>query len=393
MLFIMENTQEITLSQELIKCPSVTPHDAGALEILQQYLEKIGFITEFMPFSDNNTPTINNLWAVKHGKPNGKHLCFAGHTDVVPAGDTDKWRHNPFDGIIDNGILYGRGAADMKSAIAAFCVAVNEFTTQKPDFLGTISFMITGDEEGVSINGTKKMVQILKSRQIKIDHCLVGEPTNPEILGTMIKVGRRGSLNVDLSIIGKQGHVAYPHLADNPIPKLVLILNHLSTLELDNGNDLFQPSNLELTNIDIGNTTDNVIPEIAKARFNIRFNSEWSGEKLKLYLNNVIDRLAQEYHIDYEITFRLSGESFITRDSFLTDTLSASIIDETGETPDLSTTGGTSDARFIKDLCPVIEFGIVGQTMHQLNESVQITDITTLKNIYLNFCQRYFLEK
>jgi succinyl-diaminopimelate desuccinylase len=390
MLFIMKNTQEIILSQDLIQCPSVTPHDAGALGILQQYLEKIGFATEFMPFSDDNTPTINNLWAIKHGKSNGKHLCFAGHTDVVPTGDTNKWTHNPFGGVIDKGILYGRGAADMKSAIAAFCVAVHEFTTQKPDFSGTISFMITGDEEGVCINGTKKMVQTLESRQIKIDHCLVGEPTNPNILGTMIKVGRRGSLNVDLSVIGKQGHVAYPHLADNPIPKLVLILNHLRALQLDNGNDLFQPSNLELTNIDIGNTTDNVIPENAKARFNIRFNSEWSGEKLKHYLNDIIDRLASEHNIDYEITFRLSGESFITRDSFLTDNLCAAIIDETGITPDLSTTGGTSDARFIKDLCPVIEFGIVGQTMHQFNESVKIADITTLKNIYLNFCQRYF---
>jgi succinyl-diaminopimelate desuccinylase len=386
----MTLSSEITLSQALIKCPSVTPHDEGALSVLQDYLMQIGFSTEFMIFVDENSPTVNNLWAVKQGKTTGKHLCFAGHTDVVPVGAAEKWTHNPFEAKIDNGILYGRGAADMKSAIAAFAVAVHEFTVQNTDFSGTISFMITGDEEGVGINGTKKMVQTLKDRGTKINHCLVGEPTNPEVLGTMIKVGRRGSLNVDLTIFGKQGHVAYPHLANNPLPNVVLILNALAHLSLDEGNDLFQKSNLELTNIDIGNPTDNVIPENAKARFNVRFNSEWSGEKLKNYLNDIIDRLAVKHDIDYEINFRLSGESFITRDSFLTDNLVNAIFDETGITPELSTTGGTSDARFIKDLCPVIEFGIVGQTMHQVNESVHIADITVLKNIYLNFLGRYF---
>jgi succinyl-diaminopimelate desuccinylase len=387
----MTHTPEIILSQALIKCPSVTPYDEGALAVLQEYLMQIGFQTEFMIFSDDTVPTVNNLWAIKHGKTTGRHLCFAGHTDVVPTGSIEKWTHNPFDAHIDNGMLYGRGASDMKSAIAAFAVAAQEFTTQNPEFSGSISFMITGDEEGNGINGTKKMVQVLKSRKIIINHCLVGEPTNPEVLGSMIKVGRRGSLNVDLIITGKQGHVAYPHLANNPLPKLVLILNELAQLKLDTGNDLFQPSNLEITNIDVGNNTDNVIPETATGRFNIRFNSEWSGEKLKHYLNDMIDRLSQEHYIDYEITFRLSGESFITRDSFLTDNLSAAIFDETGIIPELSTTGGTSDARFIKDLCPVIEFGIVGKTMHQVNEFVKVSDIITLKNIYLNFLKRYFL--
>lgn len=386
----MTDLPEIALSQALIRCPSVTPLDEGALGILQAYLEDIGFSTEIMVFSDNDTPTIHNLWAFKQGQPNGKHLCFAGHTDVVPAGDIKKWIHNPFVATIDNGILYGRGAADMKAAIAAFCVATDEFLKQKPDFCGAISFMITGDEEGISINGTKKMVQALKARNVTINHCIVGEPTNPETLGTMIKVGRRGSLNMDLTIMGKQGHVAYPHLADNPIPKLVLILNHLRQLELDTGNDLFQPSNLELTNIDVGNTADNVIPETAKARFNIRFNSEWTGEKLKHFINDTIDKVATEHHIDYELSFRLSGDSFITRDNFLTQTLQAAIHEETRMVAELSTTGGTSDARFIKDLCPVIEFGIVGKTMHQLNEAVSVDDITKLKNIYLNFCLRYF---
>lgn len=385
---------EIILSQALIQCPSVTPSDEGALFVLQHALETIGFDTEFMPFSDVNVPEVNNLWAIKKGKTTqektGKHLCFAGHTDVVPVGNLEKWTYNPFQAHIDDGILYGRGASDMKAAIAAFVVAVDEFTTQNPDFSGAISMMITGDEEGNGINGTQKMVQVLKARHIAIDHCLVGEPTNPEILGTMIKVGRRGSLNVDLVITGKQGHVAYPHLAKNPLPQLVLILNELSHLTLDAGNDLFQPSHLEITNIEVGNVADNVIPETAKGRFNVRFNSEWSGELLKHYLNDTVDRLAEQHNIDYEMTFRLSGESFITRDAFLTDNLSEAIVEETGIKPELSTTGGTSDARFIKNLCPVIEFGIVGKTMHQVNESVKVSDITVLKNIYLNFLKRYF---
>lgn len=386
----MTLTQEVLLSQALIQCPSVTPHDEGALSVLENALQEIGFDIELMPFTDDNAPQVNNLWAVKNGRTVGKHLCFAGHTDVVPVGVLEKWIFNPFEAKINNDMLYGRGASDMKSAIAAFVVAVREFISCSPDFSGTISFMITGDEEGNGINGTKKMVQILKSKAIKINHCLVGEPTNPEILGTMIKIGRRGSLNVDLAVTGKQGHVAYPHLAKNPIPHLVMILNHLTQLNLDKGNDYFQPSNIELTNIDIGNATDNVIPEIAKARFNIRFNSEWSGEKLKYFINDTIDKLAEQYDIDYEIHFRLSGESFITKDNELTHHLSEAIFEETGIKPELSTTGGTSDARFIKDLCPVVEFGIVGQTMHQINEAVKVDDIIRLKNIYLNFLRRYF---
>ena len=242
----------------------------------------------------------------------------------------------------------------------------------------------------MSINGTKKMVHLLQERAVKIDHCIVGEPTNPETLGTMIKVGRRGSLNVDLTVNGQQGHVAYPHLADNPIPKLVLIMNELAALSLDNGNDLFQKSNLELTNIDIGNATDNVIPENAKGRFNIRFNSEWSGHNLQIYLKEFIQKIAEKHNIDYALNFRLSGDSFITRAAYLTDHLSAAVEKETGLKPELSTTGGTSDARFIKDICPVIEFGIVGKTMHQINEAVNVADITTLKNIYYTFLTRYF---
>lgn len=381
---------EVALSKALIQCPSVTPKDEGALSILETTLSEIGFDIEMMPFSDPKAPTVQNLWAVKHGQPNGKHLCFAGHTDVVPTGETNKWTHAPFEAQIDDGMLYGRGAADMKSAIAAFAIATKEFLEKTPNFKGTISFMITGDEEGDGINGTRKMVKLLQERNTKIDHCLVGEPTNPKQLGTMIKVGRRGSLNVDLIVKGIQGHVAYPHLADNPIPKLVTIMNHLANLKLDDGNDLFQPSNLELTNIDIGNTTDNVIPEIATGRFNIRFNSKWSGASLQKFLSQSVEEIAQEHQISYGLNFRLSGESFVTRDHYMTDHLVAAIEQETGITPELSTTGGTSDARFIKDLCPVIEFGIVGETMHRIDEAVKVADIVTLKNIYLDFLERYF---
>lgn len=388
----MTDLPEIALSKALIQCPSVTPHDAGALSILEAPLSKMGFEIEYMPFSDPKVPTVNNLWAVKNGQSEGKHLCLAGHTDVVPAGELESWQHNPFTAHIDNGMLHGRGASDMKTAIAAFVIAAQEFLAQKPDFKGAISFMITGDEEGNGINGTKKMVQTLQERATKIDHCIVGEPTNPKQLGTMIKVGRRGSLNVDVTVKGTQGHVAYPHLADNPIPKLVAIMNHLAGVKLDDGNDLFQPSNLELTNIDIGNSTDNVIPEIAQGRFNIRFNSQWSGAQLQSYLEAQIQQVAEKNNIQYDLNFRLSGESFITRDAYLTDNLRAAICAETNIMPELSTTGGTSDARFIKDLCPVIEFGIVGETMHRIDEAVKVADITTLKNIYLNFLGRYFSE-
>jgi len=385
---------EITLSQALIQCPSVTPEDAGALTLLANMVSDMGFETEFMPFSDHNTPTVNNLWAIKHGTQyqdaHAKHLCFAGHTDVVPVGNDENWRYDPFHATINDGILYGRGASDMKSAIAAFVIATQEFIAIKPNFSGTISLMITGDEEGVSINGTKKMVQTLQNRQTHIDHCIVGEPTNPETLGTMIKVGRRGSLNVDLTVKGTQGHVAYPHLANNPIPQLVHIFNALSQLKLDDGNDLFQPSNLELTNIDIGNKADNVIAQNAIGRFNIRFNSEWTGETVQEFIRNFIAQEAEKHGILYDLNFRLSGNSFITRSPELTDLLRDAIYQETGLKPELSTTGGTSDARFIKDLCPVVEFGIVGKTMHQVNEAVRTDDITRLKHIYLNFLQRYF---
>ena len=390
----MIDSPEIVLTRDLVHCPSVTPSEGGAIKLLQDFLNNIGFNTEIMQFSDVNTPDVVNLWASFHGKHNtqkpAKHLCFAGHTDVVPTGDEAMWTHPPFDAVIKDGILYGRGASDMKSAIAAFAIATQEFLTDNPSFDGIISFMITGDEEGIGINGTRKMVSLLTERGIKIDHCLVGEPTNPQTLGTMIKVGRRGSLNVDITVQGRQGHVAYPHLAQNPIAPLVIFLYHLQAITLDKGNDLFQPSNLELTLLDTGRQAENVIPDKAIARFNVRFNSEWTGATLQTYLKNKMDKIAQDNNIDYQAVFRLSGESFITNDTVLSDSLQKAIYTVIGIKAELSTSGGTSDARFIKDLCPVVEFGIVGATMHQANEAVAVQDIIDLKKIYRCFLDNYF---
>lgn len=391
----MQHPPEILLTQELIRCPSVTPFEGGALTLLAEKLQKMGFTIQMMPFSEEGTADVMNLWA-KYQKSSIaldksiKHLCFAGHTDVVPAGASEKWTNDPFEAVIKDGVLYGRGASDMKSAIAAFVIATQEYLVKYPDFEHVISFMITGDEEGPSINGTKKMVQTLKAQGEHISHCIVGEPTNPDILGTMMKVGRRGSMNVDITVLGTQGHVAYPHRADNPVPKLVKLLNHLTDLTLDEGNLYFQPSNLELTTIEVGNDTDNVIPETAKARFNIRFNSEWSSDTLQTFLKEHLDDVAQFYSIRYELGFRVSGESFLTHDKEFFTLLHDSITEVTGLSPDFSTTGGTSDARFIKDLCPVVEFGSVGATMHQINESVTIEDIITLKKIYAVFLEKYF---
>ena len=393
----MQHPSEVLLTQELIRCPSITPFEGGALTLLAEKLQKMGFTIQMMPFAEDGTADVMNLWA-KYQKSSSisdkstKHLCFAGHTDVVPAGATEKWTYNPFEAVIKDGVLYGRGASDMKSAIAAFVIATEEYLLKYPDFNGAISFMITGDEEGPSVNGTKKMVQTLKAQGEHISHCIVGEPTNPDILGTMMKVGRRGSMNVDITVFGVQGHVAYPYRADNPIPKLVTLLNYLTGLTLDEGNLYFQPSNLELTNIEINNSTDNVIPEIAKARFNIRFNSEWTSKTLQSFLKQHLDDVASLHSIRYELGFRVSGESFLTHDKEFFTLLHDSVAEVTGLYPDFSTTGGTSDARFIKDLCPVVEFGSVGATMHQINESVTIEDIITLKKIYGVFLEKYFGE-
>lgn len=367
----------IELSQALIRYQSVTPDTGDALDLLAEHLTALGFDCHKLIFGEEGTDPVPNLYArLGSEAPN---FCFAGHTDVVPVGAASNWSVDPFAADIKDGNLYGRGASDMKSAIAAFVAAVSRFLTDKTP-VGSISLLITGDEEGPAVNGTKKVLQWLQERGETLDYCLVGEPTNPQQLGQMIKVGRRGSLHGMLTVHGIQGHVAYPHVAKNPIPDLVAVLAELNKEPLDEGNDLFQASNLEIVNIDIGNDSHNVIPAEAKARFNVRFNNEFTPEALEAELLRRINRAG----VDYEIDWWVSGDSFLTKRGPLSDALVAAVENVIGKTPELSTTGGTSDARFIKNMCPVVEFGLVGATMHKIDEHVAVADIETLSDIYLN---------
>jgi succinyl-diaminopimelate desuccinylase len=373
----------VALLQELIRCPSVTPEEGGAIALLEKLLSQHGFECYRLKFSDKDTPDVENLYA-RWGTAS-PHICFAGHTDVVPPGDLDKWSFDPFSGEVRNGEVCGRGAADMKGPIACFAAAALDcIAQQKPK--GSISFLITGDEEGPSVNGTKKVLEWLEKKGEKIDFCLVGEPTSREQLGDMVKIGRRGSLNGVLTVKGVQGHVAYPHLADNPVPKLLKLLSALDALELDGGTAHFQPSNLEITNIDIGNRADNVIPAEARAAFNVRFNDSYTGASLEQKLRQALDAQG----IPHEMKTRLSGESFYTPPGKHSDMLSNAIRKVTGREPELSTSGGTSDARFIRNYCPVIEFGITGQTMHKTDERVAVSDVTALTAIYSEVLKSWF---
>jgi succinyl-diaminopimelate desuccinylase len=367
----------VELARALIRCPSVTPADAGALDVLQRALEGIGFAVHRLPFSAPATPDIDNLYArIGSGAPN---FCFAGHTDVVPVGTPEAWSVDPFGAEIIDGFLYGRGAADMKAAIAAFVAAAQGFLARAgAGFAGSISLLITGDEEGPAINGTRKMLEWLAARGERLDACVVGEPTCPNKLGDMIKIGRRGSLTGRLSVAGVQGHTAYPHLADNPLPRLVHMLAALADTPLDDGTPHFQPSNLQLTTIDVGNPASNVIPAAARAGFNIRFNDLHTGASLTRWVRERLDSVDPRYELDVSI----SGEAFLTPPGPLSDLLSRAAREVTGLTPELSTTGGTSDARFIKDYCPVAEFGMSGQTMHKTDERVALADIAALTRIY-----------
>lgn len=377
----------ISIAEELIRCPSVTPIEGGALDVLENMLTQMGFACTRLPFSEEGAEDVDNLYAeYGSGTP---HFCFAGHTDVVPPGNDNDWTHAPFAPTIDADRLFGRGAVDMKGGIAAFVAAVSTFlsTTKDTPFTGKISFLITGDEEGPAINGTKKMLEWLKSENKIPTHCIVGEPTNPKTLGEMMKVGRRGSLTGVLTVNGTQGHVAYPHLADNPVPKLVKLLSALDALKLDDGSEFFQPSNLECTTIDVGNTADNVIPQTATAQFNIRFSDVFSGESLSTLLKDTLSATGVE---DYTLDIRISGESFLTEKNALTDIISNAAQQITGHTPEQSTTGGTSDARFIANYCPVIEFGAVGETMHKVDEHIRIDDLKNLHLIYVEILQQYF---
>lgn len=363
----------------------MTPADAGALDVLQKALETLGFACRRLPFSADGTPDIDNLYArLGSAAPN---FCFAGHTDVVPVGNPDAWTVDPFGGEVIDGVLYGRGAADMKGAIAAFVDAVRRFLEKRGGgFTGSISLLITGDEEGPAVNGTKKMLDWLAREGETIDVCLVGEPTNPTKLGDMIKIGRRGSLTGKLTVTGVQGHTAYPHLADNPLPRLVRMLDAIAGAELDTGTDHFQPSNLQLTTIDTGNAATNVIPAQATAGFNIRYNDLHTGDSLTRWLHETCDAVGGQYTLDISV----SGDAFLTPPGAFSDLLARTVRDVTGIEPDLSTSGGTSDARFIKDFCPVAEFGLVGQTMHKVDERIGVADLDALTEIYAAVLDGYF---
>ncbi len=379
---------ELQLSKDLIRFPSVTPKDAGAIKFLSKKLKKLGFNCKILEFKGKGSKPIKNLYArIGKKKPN---LCYAGHTDVVPPENLKDWTVNPFKPIVKKNHLIGRGANDMKSSIACFTAAVSKFLQKNKNFNGSISFLITGDEEGFAINGTKKVVEYLKNRNEKIDFCIVGEPTNPNKLGEMIKIGRRGSISGTIMIIGSQGHVAYPHLSNNPINTLVEICKKLKEKKLDKGNKNFQPSNLEFTSINVDNKAANVIPARVKANFNIRFNNLHTSSRLKKKINSIVKSLSKKNKCKFKIDFHVSGESFLTKPN-KTIYMAKNIIKKiTKITPVFSTTGGTSDARFIRKISPCLEFGLVNKTMHRIDECVSLKDLKNLSKIYYNILEDYF---
>ena len=384
----MEKFNEVKLAKELIKFPSITPVDAGVMKFLEKKLKKLGFKTKIIEFKEKNFKPVKNLYAkIGSKEPN---FCYAGHLDVVPPGNLDDWTVNPFKPSIKKGHLIGRGANDMKSSIAAFVSAVSAFVDKNHNFNGSISLLITGDEEGDAINGTKKVVDYLKKKKEKINFCLVGEPTNPNKLGEMIKIGRRGSLTGKLIINGIQGHVAYPQRANNPSTTIVKILSEIKNISFDKGTKDFQPTNLEVTKININNSADNVIPKSAEATFNIRFNNKHSSSSIKKRLNKIFKKICEKNKSKFKIKYRVSGEAFLTKSNETTLMIQNIIRKITKIKPKLSTTGGTSDARFIKKIAPCLEFGLVGKTMHKVDEAVSLKDLKNLKKIYKNILQNYF---
>jgi len=384
----MKNFDEVQLSKELISFPSVTPVDAGAINYLSKKLRKLGFKCKILEFKDKKHPPIKNLYARLGSKqPN---LCYAGHTDVVPPGNINDWSVNPFKPKVKNNRLIGRGANDMKSSIACFISAVSQFLSKNKKINGSISFLITGDEEAQAVNGTKKVVDYLIKKKEKIDFCIVGEPTNPTKLGQMIKIGRRGSLSGKLEIYGTQGHVAYPHLSKNPINSLVSICSQLKAKPLDNGNKHFQSSNLEFTSINVDNKAHNVIPARASTQFNIRYNNFHTAKSLKKKIISIIKSTCAKNKTKYKIDFLASGDSFLTKPGSTIQMAKKIIKKITKINPVFSTTGGTSDARFIKKIAPCLEFGLVNKTMHRVDESVSLADLKRLTNIYKNILIQYF---
>jgi succinyl-diaminopimelate desuccinylase len=375
----------LDLARKLIRCASVTPADAGALDIVESVLQTLGFLCHRLRFEEPGTAPVDNLYA-RFGTE-APHFCFAGHTDVVPAGEG--WSHDPFAAEVKDDVLYGRGAADMKSAIAAFIAAATRVIAAGP-VKGSISLLITGDEEGIGINGTAKMLRWLKDHGEKLDHCVVGEPTASTRAGDTLKIGRRGSINFKVTVTGVQGHVGYPQKAKNPIPVLAQLIAQLSDHVLDKGNAHFDPSSLSFTSMDVGNDATNVIPGEARAAFNIRFNDRHTPESLIGWVTDRSERLAKESGCPIRVTPQVSGVSFLTQPGKFTQLVSDTVAGVTGQSPFFSTTGGTSDARFIKDYCPVIELGLVGATMHKTDECVPVSEIVALTDIYEALLLAYF---
>jgi succinyl-diaminopimelate desuccinylase len=384
----------VELARALIRCPSVTPADAGAIGVLAGALEGLGFACHRLTFGEagasGDDARIENLYAVIG--EGGRNFCFAGHTDVVPVGDPAGWTVDPFEAEVIDGVLYGRGAADMKGAVACFVGAASRFLAKRgPDFGGRISLLITGDEEGPAVNGTTKVLDWLAARGETLDACVVGEPTNPTTLGQMIKIGRRGSLTARLAVHGIQGHTAYPQLADNPVHHLIRMLHAVTSEPLDDGTPHFQPSTLQVSTIDVGNPASNVIPAVARAGFNIRFNDLHTGERLDRWLRQIFDAVIEgEGRGRYELEVKVSGDSFLTPPGPLSDLIADAAERRLGRRPELSTTGGTSDARFIKEVCPVAEFGLAGQTMHKVDERVPLADLAALTDIYEDVLDGFF---
>jgi succinyl-diaminopimelate desuccinylase len=385
-----DSVSALSIARDLLRCPSVTPADAGALGVLENVLKAAGFDVHRVTFSEPGAADIDNLYA-RIGTE-GPHLTFAGHTDVVPPGDESAWSHGAFSGDVKDGFLYGRGAVDMKGGIACSVAAALEYLAAddgRPK--GSISFLITGDEEDIAVNGTIKLLQWAAARGEKFDHCVLGEPSNVEELGDCIKVGRRGSLSGTLTVDGIQGHVAYPHRASNPVPDIAALIVALSGEPLDHGSAQFQPSNLEFTSVDVGNAASNVIPGQARAKFNIRFNDHHSEESLRALIEARMTKAAGN-RIRARIVWEPSNAGvFVTRPGAFTDLVVAAIEEVTGRKPELNTGGGTSDARFITRYCPVIEFGLVGQTMHQIDERTPVADLEKLTKIYRGVLERYFV--
>ena len=377
----------VDLTRALVRCPSVTPSDAGALAMLEGALVPLGFTCHRLKFSQAGTPDVDNLYArLGTGRP---HFCFAGHTDVVPPGDVGAWSAGPFAGEVIDGRLIGRGTVDMKGAIGAFVAAAAAFLEGRRDgFEGSISLLVTGDEEGPAINGTVKVLEWMKAKGEVPDHCLVGEPTNREALGETVKIGRRGSLNALLTVYGTQGHTAYPQHADNPIRRLMRMLTSIADRPLDEGTAHFEPSRAEVTSIDVGNPTTNLIPGKVTARFNVRFNDRHSGESLKAWIGQRCAEVGGRFDLACEV----SGESFLCPPGPWTDRLATAIREATGRTPALDTGGGTSDARFIRNLCPVAEFGLSSATAHKVDEAVAVADLVSLTEVYRRLLAGYFAD-